>query len=291
MVIIGANYRCKTKALFLITLVSPAKINVFLKVIGKRADGYHDIISLFQTISLADTLTIEESHKDEITCSHPEIPVNHENIVMKAMELFRKKTSSRQFFKIHIEKRIPAGAGLGGGSSNAATALFGFNQFLKNPLAEDELKSITKDIGSDVSFFLSEGSAICSRRGEVVEPIPPLLSGKLFVAMPPFALSTKEVYQTLNLGSLKERILPKRASDYSKETIEYFNDLEEPAFTLSPKLKEIKDHLSQNALAFMTGSGSAIVILGEKDPPTIHECTLYNAHFVTRKVKKWYTLD
>ncbi|MES2198630.1 MAG: hypothetical protein V4489_00475, partial [Chlamydiota bacterium] len=113
-----------------LSFLSPAKINVFFKVLRKREDGFHEISSLYQAITLFDTLQIRLSAKDEFTCSDPSLSLDHTNLVNKALNLFRKKTGSSDQFSIHLDKKIPMQAGLGGGSSNAATALWAFSKLL-----------------------------------------------------------------------------------------------------------------------------------------------------------------
>lgn len=269
----------------MITLLSPAKINLFLKVVRKRPDGYHDIVSRFQTISFADTLTLKKSHQNVLTCSDPKIPLNAENTVVRALELFLKETKLPTRFEIHIQKNIPAGAGLGGGSSNAATALFGLNRLLNNPLSLKQLRDIGKEVGSDVPFFLSSGQAVCKGRGEIIEEAANTLSGTLFVIMPPYSLSTKDVYQTLDVSTLQKRELPAHDAP-----LEFFNDLEDPAFKLAPELKKLKDQLSKTTKnpVFMTGSGSALIMLGDLNPGSLQDCTIHKAHFISRNGDSWY---
>lgn len=131
-------------------LQSPAKINTILKVLGKRQDGYHEIFSIMQAVSFFDTITIKLAAKDTFTCSDATLRMDGANLVVKAVELFRKTTNIDQPLSIHLEKRIPQGAGLGGGSSNAATTLFGLDELFKTQL---DLLSLGACLGSDVPFF------------------------------------------------------------------------------------------------------------------------------------------
>ncbi|MBT7461660.1 MAG: 4-(cytidine 5'-diphospho)-2-C-methyl-D-erythritol kinase, partial [Waddliaceae bacterium] len=158
----------------MLKLSSPAKVNLFLKVVRRRDDGFHDIVSLFQTISLEDRLTFSFSEKDKVSCSDPSIPTDGRNLVNKARDLFRKKTGTDATFDIAIEKNIPAEAGLGGGSSNAATTLWALNTLAGNPATHDELREWASELGSDVAFFLSHGTALCTGRGEKIKELPPL---------------------------------------------------------------------------------------------------------------------
>ncbi|CAI0548627.1 unnamed protein product [Linum tenue] len=155
----------KEAPLSMLTLFSPCKINVFLRITSKRADGYHDLASLFH--------------------------------IIKALNLFRKKTGTNKYFWIHLDKKVPTGAGLGGGSSNAATALWAANQFSGGLATEEELQEWSGEIGSDIPFFFSHGAAYCTGRGEVVEDMasPIALDIPMVLVKPPQACPTGEVYK------------------------------------------------------------------------------------------------
>ncbi len=143
----------------MLTLNSPAKVNLFLRILRRRSDGYHDLASLFQAISLYDTIHFALSDHDELTCDKPGIPTDSTNLILKAADLFRRKTGLKFGLKAHLEKRIPHEAGLGGGSSNAATTLWALNQLHGQPASPDELIAWSGEIGSDITFFLSHGTA------------------------------------------------------------------------------------------------------------------------------------
>ncbi|KAI3704241.1 hypothetical protein L1987_74457 [Smallanthus sonchifolius] len=156
-----------------LTLFSPCKINVFLRITSKRPDGFHDLASLFHVISLGDKIKFSLSPSkstDRLSTNVPGIPLDERNLIIKALNLYRKKTGSDKFFWIHVDKRVPTGAGLGGGSSNAATALWAANQFSGCMATEKELQEWSGEIGSDVPFFFSNGAAYCTGRGEVSLP-------------------------------------------------------------------------------------------------------------------------
>lgn len=136
-----------------LTLKSPAKVNLFLRIVGKRPDGYHELASLFQSISLYDLLHFTPSTQDVLTCTDPSLPIDKTNLIWKAVDLFRKKTNLHTFVKVHLEKNIPTQAGLGGGSSNAATTLWALNQLCGKPATDLQLSQWAGEIGSDVSFF------------------------------------------------------------------------------------------------------------------------------------------
>ncbi|KAB1203629.1 4-diphosphocytidyl-2-C-methyl-D-erythritol kinase, chloroplastic/chromoplastic [Morella rubra] len=186
------------------TLFSPCKVNVFLRITKKREDGFHDLASLFHVISLGDIIKFSLSRsktKDRLSANVPGVPLDDKNLIIKALNLYRKKTGSENFFWIHLDKKVPTGAGLGGGSSNAATALWAANQFNGSAATEKELQDWSSEIGSDVPFFFSKGAAYCTGRGEVVQNLtPPVpLDIPMVLIKPQQACSTAEVYKRLRL--------------------------------------------------------------------------------------------
>lgn len=235
-------------------LLAPAKINLFFQVLGKREDGYHEIASLYQAIDLFDRLFFSPSSQDLLTSTDPTLPLDESNLIIKALHLFRKSHPVPPLH-IHLEKNIPIEAGLGGGSSNAATTLKALNQIAGFPLPSEKLLEIAALLGSDVPFFFSNGCAYCTGRGEkfTQTSLPTPLSG--WIVKPDFGLSTPLVYKAL------------KPEDYSIKKNEilfplFFNDLEKGAFRLSPKLKEMKQELEQDfKTVVMTGSGSAFFCL------------------------------
>lgn len=277
----------------MLTLISPAKINLFLHVVGRRNDGYHDLASLFQAVNLCDVLHFVLSDKDEITCTDPSIPTNSSNLISKAANLFRQKTGFSFGLRVHLEKNIPYQAGLGGGSSNAATTLWALNELLGHPVSIHQLAHWSSEIGSDIPFFFSEGSAYCSGRGERVRALPPLSvnpPNPFWIVKPKVGLSTPEVFQRLNLARIQpcdpERCLALCLSD----TPSYFNDLEEAAFSVLPDLASLKTLLVDSGLSpvVMTGSGSAFFCFGPVPPPTIPEAQIFPVSFINRTVGSWY---
>ena len=244
-------------------LFSPAKINLFLRIMGKRPDGYHEIASLFQAIDLGDTLTFTLANEDQLTCSDPTLPCDASNLVSKAVALFRCKTGLNFSVSIHLEKRIPTQAGLGGGSSNAATTLWALNALHGNPYSDTELQTWSAEIGSDIPFFFSLGTAYCTGRGEKVRNLPPPNLPPLSLIKPSEGLSTPAIFQALNLhecSTLDPECL--LASFYEGDPI-YINDLEIPALRLCPALASLK----KGCKIFMTGSGTAHVCIDETMKP------------------------
>lgn len=274
----------------MITLASPAKINLFLRVIRRRPDGYHELASLFQAIDLCDTIHFELSSHDSLTCDDPSIPTDHSNLILKAADLFRRKTGLSTGVKIHLEKRIPVQAGLGGGSSNAATTLWALNELCGRPGSQEELIRWSGDIGSDITFFLSQGTAYCTGRGEILQPLQPLQKTSLTIAKPSFGLSTPQIYRSLDATSLQQRDPAAALSSFLNGNPVYFNDLEIPAFAVAPELAKLKTKL--NACGFdqvlMSGSGSAFFCIGNGDLRELSETQFYPANFSNRSIDTWY---
>ncbi|XP_073040529.1 4-diphosphocytidyl-2-C-methyl-D-erythritol kinase, chloroplastic/chromoplastic [Primulina eburnea] len=292
-----------------LTLFSPCKINVFLRMTGKRADGYHDLASLFHVISLGDKIKFSLSpskSKDRLTTNVSGVPLDDRNLIIKALNLFRKKTGSNNYFWIHLDKKVPTGAGLGGGSSNAATALWAANQFSGLVATEKELQEWSGEIGSDIPFFFSHGAAYCTGRGEVVEDIPPPipLDIPMVLIKPQEACSTAEVYKHLRLDQTSKidplTLLEKISRNGISQDV-CVNDLEPPAFEVLPSLKRLKQRIitagrGQYDAVFMSGSGSTIVGVGSPDPPQFvfddeeyKDVFLSEASFITRSTNQWYT--
>ena len=302
-----------------LTLFSPAKINLFLRIISKKSDGYHHLSSVFQTISLGDHLTIEldsksdsESHfNDFLSCSDPSLPTDDSNLILKAVKLFRKKTGCRNSFKIHLEKRIPIQAGLGGGSSNAATTLWGCNQLTNGQISVETLMQWGGELGSDVPFFFSQGTAFCSGRGERVKNLPFFPSFHVWIVKPSFGLSTPEVYRQLNFTdslnqSAEEGVLKQDLEAFlcrDCKSFHYFNDLEKSAFALNPSLEKLKTTLLNKGfdVVLMSGSGSAFFCLTTKENLEIAHllndfdlreegsATLYSAQCINRPSSHWFS--
>lgn len=220
---------------------SYAKINWSLRITGKRADGFHDLETVFQTISLHDELTFRPSPSLSLTCDDPTIPVDDSNLVMRAARL-----AGGPPVAIELRKRIPAGGGLGGGSSNAATTLAA--------LGGDPAHALS--LGSDVPFFLLGGTAYATGRGEVLTPLPSRAGVPLLLVLPEERVLTKDAFSRITSYS------PPLGIDAYREGFENFtNDFEEPVFAILPRLRELKARLYDAGAvwASMTGSGSTIV--------------------------------
>lgn len=302
-----ANEVDKEAPLSRLTLFSPCKINVFLRITKKREDGYHDLASLFHAISLGDVIKFSLSPsklKDRLSTNVAGVPLDEKNLVIKALNLYRKKTGSDNFFWIHLDKKVPTGAGLGGGSSNAATALWAANVFNGSPATEKDLQEWSSEIGSDIPFFFSNGAAYCTGRGEVVQDMSPLPSDLPMVLIkPPDACATAEVYKRLRLDQTSKvhplTLLDKISTNGISQNV-CINDLEAPAFEVLPSLKRLKQRITAASrgeydAVLMSGSGSTIVGIGSPDPPQFlyddedyRDVFLSEANFITRESNEWY---
>jgi 4-diphosphocytidyl-2-C-methyl-D-erythritol kinase len=277
-----------------LTYYSPAKVNLFFKVLNKRSDGYHDIASLYQTVNLFDIISIKKSKKDSFTCLSKIIDLKWDdgNLIKKALLLFREKTRINHSVEIILNKNIPIEAGLGGGSSNAATMLFALNELFDNPLNVSELKSISSKIGADVAFFFSSGKAFCRGIGDVFEEIKPEGRIDFYIAKPSFGMSTKKVYQNVKLGLLIKQDSNNLRELVYNNKISYFNDLEVSAFELEPRLSEVKNQLMKMGFdrVVMTGSGSSFLCFGEVPIIENKEINFYKVFNIQRNPKNWYSL-
>jgi len=253
-------------------MLSPAKINLSLRVVGKRPDGFHDIDTLMVKLpGLADEITIVPSSEFSFTCSDPELPTDSRNLIVKAVEFLSKKSGEDLHFEIHLEKHIPHGAGLGGGSSNAATTLLALNGQLENPLPATELHTLATELGSDIPFFLYDGAAQCTGRGEIIEaaPAPPELPIVLF--KPRFSVPTADAYQNcLNAEPLPS--ITYGIQNYAG--LGFVNDLEKSVFAKHRYLAELKDWLlnrRDTKVVMMSGSGSTVfaILRRQGNPHTL----------------------
>ena len=243
------------------TLQSPAKINLSLSILGKREDGFHEIKTQLCKIALNDTVELVQSpsHTSVLTCSDPTVPVDESNLVLRSLRLFEKETDTRWGWKIHLEKRIPVGAGLGGGSSNAATLLRALNHLCGSPLDDRQLYTLACEIGSDVPFFLLDKSAaIATGRGENVAPMAFPWQLPIVLIKPPFPIPTPWAYENWSTSREQKGIL------YAPQLCpwgEMVNDLERPVFQKHLLLPALKSKLLENGntiAALMSGSGSTM---------------------------------
>ncbi|HEX8172636.1 MAG TPA: 4-(cytidine 5'-diphospho)-2-C-methyl-D-erythritol kinase [Thermoanaerobaculia bacterium] len=221
---------------------SYAKINWSLRITGKRADGFHDLETIFQTISLHDTLTFTPAPSLTLTCDDPAIPTDESNLVLRAARAVGATNVA-----IDLCKRIPAGGGLGGGSSNAAAVLAEFGR-------TSILPDIALSLGSDVPFFLMGGTAYATGRGEVLTPMAPLSGIPLLLVLPEERVLTKEAFARITHYSAPLGI------DAYRDFTNFTNDFEEPLFAIHPRLGDYKQRLYDAGATWagMSGSGSTI---------------------------------
>jgi 4-diphosphocytidyl-2-C-methyl-D-erythritol kinase len=252
----------------ILSLRAPAKINWFLKIIGKRDDGYHDIISVMQCVNLYDELTFEHADTIELI-SDMDIPLV-DNIVYRTASRLKKQTSYGRGAKITLIKNIPHGAGLGGGSSDAASTLLGLNRLWGLKFNNTELHDIAAKIGSDVPFFLDGPCSLAEGRGEQLSPLKMNSSEVLLLVKPSISVSTAEAYVSFDRSNVKKltkktidikllvQVLTRQEFHLHGSLLD--NDLEQTVAARYPVIKEIKTQLLNSGaiISAMTGSGSAV---------------------------------
>ena len=245
-------------------LLAPAKINLFLHIIDKRPDGYHNLKSLMCCIDLCDQITLLPGMPDtSVRCRHPDVPEDATNLAARAAEVFHTSMGLSGGAGVIIDKKIPVGAGLGGGSSNAAVVLTALNRYYGKPFSRGDLMAMGLSIGADVPFFIYGKPAMVSGIGETVEPYGKLLPYAIVLIFPGIGVSTPAVYKNLNLALTKSKNKHnyRDLSDYQfRVRNELYNDLETVAIRLCPEIQAAKDALLiQGAIgALMSGSGSSV---------------------------------
>jgi 4-diphosphocytidyl-2-C-methyl-D-erythritol kinase len=246
----------------MMTIPAQAKVNFSLRILGKRDDGYHAIETLMVPISLADELEVGVSDGSGIvlTCDDPEVPADSRNLVWRAAEAFGRRVGRVFAVRIVLRKRIPHGAGLGGGSSDAAAVLRGLDSLLGTALGEAGLEKIAAEIGSDVPFFIRSRPQWCRGRGEIMEEAGDIPPARLLLVKPPFPVSTAWAYSQKSGG-------PADAVQ-AHGGIRLVNDLEAPVFHKFLLLPTIKSWLltqPEVSAAMMSGSGSTIFAILKTD--------------------------
>ena len=245
---------------------SCAKINLALSVLGRRTDGYHEIQTIFQTIGIWDDLEFCPSPKLELRCENLPGVRAEDNLVWEAASLMASTLPGNPGVSITLRKRIPAGAGLGGGSGNAAVTLLALRRFWNARISDADLARLAAQLGSDVPFFLNGGTALGHGRGENIRPLPDMRPEYLVVVFPGVHVSTAEAYRSLNLGltSVTEdhRIQRFCGQLQNKACLltGIFNDFEASILTAYPPIREAKEFLvERGAVAtLLSGSGSSV---------------------------------
>lgn len=242
-----------------------AKINIGLNVLGKRSDGYHDLETVFHEIDCFDEIELERHDKITMTADSILVPIDGSNLCLSAAKLLQKEKHIRQGVMIHLKKNIPIGAGLGGGSSDAAAVLCGLNRFWELNLSNNQLRSLAVQIGSDVPFFVDGGTAYATGRGEILEPFSFALPFWIAVVTPLIRISTAWAYNHISpkrngKGNGLQAKLVKQISNPQKLASIAQNDFEQSVFQTYPELSRIKEKLKEMDAVFslMSGSGSSI---------------------------------
>lgn len=258
-----------------ITLPSFAKVNLHLRVLGKREDGYHDIFTVFQTVSLHDTITFEESASEIVLeCDEPNVPTDIRNLVVKAANRIRDQFRVSKGAIITIEKRIPMGGGLGGGSSNAAVALIGLTRLWRLNARVQDLEPIAADLGADVPFFLYGGTMIGEGLGTSLNEVAEFGAENMIIVTPDVHVSTAAAYEALRAESLTNaeanRIL--RVCRSEAESPDFLhsalrNDFETTVFAAFPEIGRAKQKLIDLGArqVLMSGSGSSVFAIFDKE--------------------------
>ncbi len=288
-----------------LVIQSFAKLNLYLKVVDKRVDNYHNLFTLFERISLADTITLKRLSSSSIIvkCNDKTIPLGEDNLSFKAASILRDKFALKKGVEINIFKRIPVGAGLGGGSSNAAAVLLGLNKIWKLRLSKGQLIKIALNIGSDVPFFIHDKSfALGLGRGEIIKPLTRLNRVKLWhiLVVPKIKVSTPFIYASYDRSNSRIRSLteltkePRGVKILTSELAKknpclkrgmLFNSLQEVAIKAHPKIGQAVNTLLGLGLenTLMSGSGGAVFSITPSHKKTLQLVTL-----LKKKCKAWY---
>jgi 4-diphosphocytidyl-2-C-methyl-D-erythritol kinase len=242
-------------------VLAPAKINLSLKVLGRRSDGFHEIETFIAPISLSDEIKIEQrSGKQQIAfrCDDPSVPKGEDNIVVRAANVFFEQTKVSSGVSIMLKKRIPHGAGLGGGSSDAASTLLALNELFETNLPREALAKMAEMVGSDVPFFIFQSAAVCKGRGELVRPTSLREQLSLLLLKPNFGVPTPWAYFRW-LNSREIPGVPYGAQQFTQQS--FVNDLERSVFEKFAFLAQLKMWLLKQpevGVALMSGSGSTV---------------------------------
>ena len=246
-----------------------AKINLGLKILGPRPDGYHDICSIFQTVDLADVLHFRQGPENRLSCSDPSLPTNENNFVMKALHLFQQQVPGVESYEIHLEKKIPVGAGLGGGSADAAAVLRAMNRYSGERLSYAALQTLAQQLGSDVAFLINGGCAVVRGRGERISPVSATGNVTFVLAYPGLEISSAWAYSTLQ-GSLTPKTpylnfidsLSGGCVDLLELCSRLENDFQAMVERAYPIVAELGHILSSTGPQFLSMSGSGSCLFG-----------------------------
>lgn len=253
-------------------ITAPAKLNLSLRILGKRDDGFHEIdTTMVRLFGLHDSLRFSDAGSFSLTCDDPSLALDETNLVTKAVRAFEQATGSPVRQHIHLTKRIPHGAGLGGGSSDAASTLLALNEIHATPLPHERLLAIAASLGSDVPFFLGPPAARCTGRGEIISPAPTPPRMDVLLLKPSFPVLTPDAYRRWENAPALSGI---PYGEQNLDGLTLINDLERPVFAKHRFLAEMKVWLLQRdevAAALLCGSGSTLfsVLHFGTDPATL----------------------
>ena len=254
-----------------LTKASPCKVNLILNILGKRADGFHELETVMHPVNVCDELAFVRGGSGvQLTCNHPELPVDSRNLVFRAAAAFLAEAKIFDGVKLHLEKRIPMAAGLGGGSGNAATTLLGLNELFGHPLNAAQLQTIAASLGSDIPFFLQTKPALAVGRGEQVQSLEPfvcLRGTAILLVHPGFGISTPWAYKELarfpaalngERGRAQRLVDTLRQRDLAAAAKDIYNSLEAPALEKFPVLALYQEFFRAHGalVSLMSGSGS-----------------------------------
>jgi 4-diphosphocytidyl-2-C-methyl-D-erythritol kinase len=249
-------------------VLAPAKINLSLKILGRRNDGFHELDTLIAPISLYDEIRIDKNRSEQgikFRCDDPSVPQGDDNLGLRAAKAFFETTKIEPAVSIELKKRIPQGAGLGGGSSDAASVLLGLNELFDAKLSRKALAEMAEPIGSDVPFFIFQSTALCKGRGEMVMPVTLRQTLSILLLKPDFTVSTAWAYSRWQYS----REIPGvryEAHEFANQT--FVNDLERPVFEKFVFLGQLKTWLvgqPEVGATLMSGSGSTTFAVMRED--------------------------
>ena len=266
-----------------VTRQAPCKVNLILNILGRREDGFHELETIMQPVGILDELTLVPSTEMALTCSASDVPADRTNLVWRAAELFFEHTGIQDRAQIHLEKRIPSAAGLGGGSSDAAQTLLGLSELFGANIPLTELELLAGKLGSDIPFFLHSGPALAVGRGERVEVLPKFagLQGAAFVLVKPeFGVPTAWAYKALaghpadlngrpgRAFALAECLGKRAALEQTEISTLFYNSLEAPVFAKYPLLALITRSMRVGGarVSLMSGSGSTVFAICDCRP-------------------------
>lgn len=248
-----------------ITFRTPAKINLFLQVTGRRADGYHSLVTVMCPISLYDTLHLAfGGARLRVHCDHSGVPDDEDNLVFKAVRLFCERAGVRTGLQVHIEKKIPVAGGLGGGSSDAGAVLGRLNRFFGRPLSAVQLVEAAAQVGADVPFFISPRPVVATGIGDQLRPFDGLEPYPVVLLKPPISVSTAEIFRNFNLRLTfcRKKDMKFRFEIQKTAAADFCNDLESVAIPRYPEIGAAKRALAAHGARGVLMSGSGPTVFG-----------------------------